>query len=302
VLRPMSVIRGRVVDESGKGIPDQQVNLHESPGDCLPHAWEMPRSVEEHVVFNVASDRTARTDDLGRFSFADLTAGSYFLELNSIYGPTTARWPLVSVQEGETLEDVQIILPGDLSIEGRVVDGQGRAVPKARVFVNAEIEGKRGSNALERTDTEGRFSVHHLPPGQYSVLIAPSLWNLKGEPESAFAPRKVKGVGAGTRGLEIKVGAAGWIKGRVLDSDGHYVVHAPVIITIRGDDIQTMSPTDAQGRFEFPIGEGEIADLEAQPPDVLRQEDRTDATTGRSKCARVGGVGASETEILIKLP
>src|SRR5689334_5350472 len=50
------------------------------------------------------------------------------------------------------------------TINGRVVDAQGLAVPGATITVN----GPQGTKRLA-SDGEGRYSVRFLTPGQYTV-------------------------------------------------------------------------------------------------------------------------------------
>jgi hypothetical protein len=93
------------------------------------------------------------------------------------------RFPLPGRPRPDDLDLGRLELPGLLSIRGRVVDEDGRAVPRADVFVNADTATVVGF--VNRTaDGDGRFEVGGLPPGRYDVSAQPgwaSLDALRGE-------------------------------------------------------------------------------------------------------------------------
>src|SRR5689334_20577486 len=57
------------------------------------------------------------------------------------------------------------------TLRGRVVDTAGRAVPEARVLASAVVDGGPGPPRETVSDGEGRFALHQLPPGRYTLVI-----------------------------------------------------------------------------------------------------------------------------------
>src|SRR5438477_10813754 len=53
------------------------------------------------------------------------------------------------------------------SLQGRVVDTAGRAVPEARVLASALTDGGSGTPRETVSDREGRFRLDRVPAGRY---------------------------------------------------------------------------------------------------------------------------------------
>src|SRR5258705_11408513 len=108
----MSIIRGFVVDGSGRGIADQEVMLRGSNADRDRFRSVRFNSEDRaEVVRMYLGVRRARTDDDGHFSFADLAPGSYGVGVTPP-GASQEVSSQITVAKDASLEDVRIVLPG----------------------------------------------------------------------------------------------------------------------------------------------------------------------------------------------
>jgi protocatechuate 3,4-dioxygenase beta subunit len=163
------VIRGRILDSSGRGLPDAHVLL--TPPSNRTNVPVMPRM--------------ARSGIDGRFEFAELAPGRYrvlaskvgYLPLNADarLPDGTPRSPLVEVVADETHDRIDIPLTRFSTLVGRVLDEYGAPVMGARVQVlHVRYEGGRRKlvavSVPERvTDDHGAFRLYGLDQGQYLV-------------------------------------------------------------------------------------------------------------------------------------
>ena len=131
--------------------------------------------------------QSVTTDDLGVFTFKDLSAGTYTLTaskpgyLESIYGqrrPGTGR-PGTPIQlaDGQHLEKLTFQLARGGAIMGTVVDEQGEPVfgQQVRVYRYTRKSGERTlqSTGTDVTDDRGQFRIPVLLPGEYIVSTFP---------------------------------------------------------------------------------------------------------------------------------
>ena len=187
----------------------------------------------------------------GAFRVEGLAPGSYQIEAGA-EGCGTLIGAEVEVRDGETRDDVEILLPPELTVEGRAVDGDGNAVPGAEVLVipaegtkYAEptiVKGEDGSETRTYnrpefrplhflgvevgstgvTDGVGRFRQGGLIEGKVRIAIrAPGFTDGILEAE------------AGTRDLTVVLPPALSIAGKVVESGtgtpvgGLYIVALP---------------------------------------------------------------------------
>lgn len=129
--------------------------------------------------------------------------------------PVGARAPVI----------IRLELTGGAPLTGIVRSAEGSPVAGAKVWAMAanrfsSVVGDREGEAV--SDLEGRFEIAALPDGTYFLLGR--------HPEHApgqAGPIRVDSVRP-TTGIELRLGAAGVVRGRVVDSDGRPVPHALV--------------------------------------------------------------------------
>ena len=123
----------------------------------------------------------ATTDDQGRYTVADLAAGSYSVTaaksgfVDAVYGqrrPLQPGQPL-QIADGQTASNVDLRLTRGGVITGRIVDEDGEALARALVTVQRYqyIRGERQLTPAggDQTDDRGQYRVFGLPPGDYFV-------------------------------------------------------------------------------------------------------------------------------------
>lgn len=129
----------------------------------FPEPW-VPELPDEGSVASFS------TDSDGMFVLSALAAGRYRLKLRD-GGPEDAHvdaW----VDEGGPATTLELRFTVGLSLQGRVLDVDGRPQANVPVFVSARDDGA-GGNALlgevgewVRSDSEGRFLLPRLRPGR----------------------------------------------------------------------------------------------------------------------------------------
>lgn len=191
----------------------------------------------------------ATTGDDGTFKASALSGGGDYvyevrpaaatqIELRPVDGK---RFPPINVKDGNTqITGVRIKVRYDrLSITGRVLTSTGEGA--ADVSVTAEQEPQRGWAApLATTDTAGRFTIRDLPGGTYTIRA-----------QAANASQRVKGVAAGTKGVELKLPGLGAIDGTLVG-----FTKAPTVMAFmtNDDDMMNAVPLRATGtgkKFSF---------------------------------------------------
>ena len=133
------------------------------------------------VQITIVSDGTPRTmattDDRGAYEIRGLAGAIHILGARppvhkAMYLPTgrtaSGDQAYIEIDEGQILEDIDLVLPRAGASSGRVLDEFGE--PIAGMPVQAlEVRARRllpVGNAVG-TDDEGRFRVYGLPPGLY---------------------------------------------------------------------------------------------------------------------------------------
>jgi hypothetical protein len=130
----------------------------------------------------------------GRFEIAGIPAGEFIVtadpgefrasHLHVVLGDEGAGpflgKPSLSLRPGEVKDDIKIVLPRALAIEGRLIDEYGDAM--AGVAVTARAVAERSFAARVVTDDRGRFRLYGLRSGEYAVCADPPRpWITRGE-------------------------------------------------------------------------------------------------------------------------
>lgn len=161
-------LSGRLVNSEGDPIAGALVKSHHtdyvddpfwrSLGDAYPSA---------------AARKETRTNAEGEYTLEGLTAESYQLTFSHPeYASATVRE--LEVTEGNTVPVPDTILARGASITGTVFGPAGAGLPGAlvQVVLDTQVTGSEfGAFYKARTNAEGRYAFHHLPPGQYKVSV-----------------------------------------------------------------------------------------------------------------------------------
>jgi protocatechuate 3,4-dioxygenase beta subunit len=129
-------------------------------------------------------NRTATTDDQGRFAFNALPEGRFNLSaskpghLNASYGQRRPGRPGTPIQlaDGQRLQ-VQLQMTRGSVITGTVLDEHGEAIPgtpiRALRFVMQAGQRTLQSAGNSQTDDRGIYRIYGLQPGDYLVFASP---------------------------------------------------------------------------------------------------------------------------------
>jgi hypothetical protein len=163
------VIRGRVTGADGLPIVRATVSTQVS-------------QTTNRVALNI--NRSVQTDDDGRYELGDLPAGQYRVAAAKLgytgvrYGQreNTDQGLPVEVADSQTRPRIDIMLPRNSNVAGRVVDEFGDPVEGAAVTLS-QIKFQTGRRRLasvsgmsgRTTDDLGRFRIYAVPPGDYVV-------------------------------------------------------------------------------------------------------------------------------------
>jgi hypothetical protein len=237
--------------------------------------------------FGVESSQGAfvevRTDSDGRYRVAGLTEGAYVIRAlskayvlpKSPFGVDPSR--SVTLDEGESRDNIDIALVRGGVITGRVIDAEGRAVIEAGLRLFSLDEKGWPKEQLDpynswmfQTDDRGVYRIYGVTAGRY-ILSAGGEWAsglMKPKSPETFHPdaadrdrAKVIEVkeGAEVTGIDIRLGAgkdAYEAAGRVVDADTGQAVPRVSVLCIEAPDNAhggtrhgRPTTTDDEGRF-----------------------------------------------------
>jgi len=286
VLPPAALARGTLVDEDDRPRADQLVTLRGHNSDRMRFA-SRPRAQQWSLDGYVAR-RTARTDDLGRFAFTDLAPGEYTLEARAT-GVHEASELAFEVAAGEVREDLRLLVPRGLAIEGRIRVDDGGAIPKVYVSVDPE---QGGTPADVEADADGSFRAGGIELGVYRLTAYPYATEDDRRAGRRFASARRSGVPAGAREVEILLKRALDVTGRVVDAGGDPVGSAWVEARDVNGELVNESATDGDGRFSFAVAANAELEVIARPPRAIgaggEAVEPDPATTARARGVRPG--------------
>ncbi len=273
----------QLTDRSGPAVirlrPACRLHVHVTEaagGDPIPGA---------RVRFEAAEPREARTgaDGLARFEgvlgggFVEVEAAGFAPARTFVHLPEGAGAPVV----------LEVELRAGAAVSGLVRSADGAPVEGARVVAldlseRVEADAPRTDGAV--TDVEGRFELPALAAGTYR-LQARHPDHAPGE----IGPVRVDGERPLT-GLEIRLGAAGVARGRVLDAEGRPAPHALVfsappvkspkrLAGPRGGASYVSGYADEKGDFELRGLPRERVALSASSPGAVSEEVEVDLGT-----------------------
>jgi RNA polymerase sigma-70 factor (ECF subfamily) len=225
----VALVRGRVVDQGGRGLP----------GIAVARGTGSLRVV------------VARTDEQGRFA-ADPGKGSGRIEVEDPHWTTVlAASPVVArASDGPPPEPVVVAAPV-VDLAGQVVDGQGVPVPGARVRLVLPEDLRARIPLVLDYSSEVQHATDADPGGDFELAGLPALAGARLHAEATgHDPAIVECPTTSSRDLLLVLGDAGSrrddLAGRVVDALDQPVAGAHVSWGLES------RVTDERGRFAFP--------------------------------------------------
>lgn len=308
-LAKAASIGGVVVDEAGVPFAHQTLHLRgwnfdlDAFGGLDPSASTKPKRADTlavraqgQVLEGFLGLRESRTDDLGRFGFTDLAAGSYELRTR-LRGAAEEDVLSVQIAAGQSPDRVRFVVPRGLSIHGRVVDPRGEPVV---AFVGS-MSRTGGRQVSRMTDVDGRFVLEGLEATEYRVTATPQGRDESGRPR--WLPIEERGVAAGSRDLILVVPLGVEIFGAVLASDGLPASNVRVQAIGAEDGRSHWRELDENGGFSFWLGDEQVYDLYARPLSSDGQAgDRPQVDFDDRRAGVATGVRPGSPSVSIRMP
>lgn len=286
VLPPAATLLGRVKDDEGHEVADVEVHLIGFNSDR--YRWLDAGEARRPSTGDYVESRRARSDDLGRFSFADLPSGEFKVQVQP-RGRIAPGGVTVKIAEGETKSDVVITIPVGAAIAGRIVGPSGAGISGAWIHVES-----RDQYVSAESASGGNFEIRGLAPGRYKLQARLFESRAAGGNE-LLLPAELVDVEAPVRDLrvELKTGAA--IRGVLLDDQRRPVQSVWVQAKERGGERTWSDDTDRDGKFSITVPDGvdvELSVLRRSAGGFLGNEDGTLAA----------GTAADLREVTLSLP
>lgn len=182
-----------------------------------------------------AEARAVETDELGRFSFADLPKGEWELE-GQAPGAGTAK-TVVTLPLAQVMK---LVFHATGFVDGFVQYPDGGAANGARVFIAGE------HTIVTETSPSGSFSVE-VPPGVLNVQAR--LGSLVGAASHELIVHSAETTSAGL----ITLGVAGSLSGRVVGGDAGIPGALVRVSSHSGTGEIARTNTDENGRYSIPL-------------------------------------------------
>lgn len=152
-------IRGRVVDARGNPVSGVQIATRDDE-----FASAMFDDFIDGLVATRTTDRKTRSNEDGFYELKQLNPGKYRVVMeHSSFTNEILRGVIVT--EGKQTDSGSVALKSGGSVRGRVLDQAGK--PLSRGWVR--MFNDEGGNYQTRTDTEGRYAIEHITPGNYRL-------------------------------------------------------------------------------------------------------------------------------------
>lgn len=148
-------------------------------------------SVEDPKTGYRRDDRFFRTG--GAWSFAELPAGAYKLQITAAEGGQSME---VSLGSGEEKTGVRIELAPRVTVRGAVVDLEGAPIPGIQVLLSRDRSYRVGGPGEKKfvTDAAGRFEIERAETG-LTFVWASGTSGAESEYEGASFPTRIEGSG-----------------------------------------------------------------------------------------------------------
>jgi hypothetical protein len=226
-LHPTVRASGQIYQASGEPAAAARVRLLEHPTGAPRTTW-------------------TTADVLGRFSFEELSRGTYILQARHARHALAHEEVEISGRSSP-VSPIAVHLKRAAPISGRVTSG---GEPLMGAIVSTHW---RDVQRTTIADTDGRFVVDEVPPGTSVVLIA----NAAG----LVAASKV--VETPSSDVELALGKPATLSGSVVDASGRPQHVFDVTLTPTGDAGTGMQPVPFQQRFTNKAGRFSVRGLSA---------------------------------------
>lgn len=249
-------IAGRCHNEAGDGIVGVNLKLTGWNKD----RGKFGRAVDEELG-NYVGDLELTSDDLGRFRFPDLAAGSYLLSAKR-GGVKQGNPKVFELVSGQGRDGVDVLISDGEIIEGKVLG------PDNLPFVDAQVElrkgaGSSGDRVRASTDKNGHFEFPSIPPGSYSIHAWPPYSMPPLANNDIILPTELADVAPGQRGLVLTLGRGQIITGQVFDAAGNPANRASVKAFDPAGVELNSTHTNSKGEFTLRLSVGALVDIEA---------------------------------------
>ena len=183
-LMPGGVITGKITDSEGEPVVEQSVS------------FAVINDKNQIIRTSDSSGMRFTSDDRGIYRAFGLRPGKYkvYVEdgtrrpssaasfsLGTFHPSTTeeAKATVIELSEGSEIKDVDIVLakrtPSGFKVTGQIVDGEtGKPLPNVPYGVSQKFDDGGGSTSSgSRTNANGGFTLEHLLPGKYAIIVEP---------------------------------------------------------------------------------------------------------------------------------
>lgn len=234
VLQTARTLSGRVVGPEREPVPGAEIQARE----------ESRVTSEGSGITTISTRPLAVTDAEGRFRIGELEAGTLNLVV-SARKYRTRRLEGFRVPD-EDVDSLEIVLDRGARLEGRVVDGEGEPVVRARL--EARLQNREGfsdpdSEPLTVSGEDGSYRLEGLETAQYRIVV---------ESPTHGQTDAVTAIFPGTNRLDIVFERGVEVTGRAVDESGTPVADAAILLQAipSGRGFDTVSSAD--GTFRFP--------------------------------------------------
>ena len=244
------------------------------------------------VLINIEGDnvrREIRPDTEGRYRVTGLPAGHYKVTLKLPEKLIAERLEREIRVADRGCASVVYYISDNGRLSGKVLDAAGQPVVGISIaLVESTADPKKHFINFGKTDSEGRYSITGVPPGDYLLTINVHSFRTAGDPMLAYPPAFYPGVAEQVNAEVITVGAGeklmdldirvplrrpeSIITGEVVWADGSPVANATVSQREAGANsgYSSSAKADGQGRFtlESFVGQSLIIDATSNRPYV----------------------------------
>lgn len=174
-------VRGKLIDASGNPIKGAVVGSFDAGLD------DINDPLFGNLISTGATKRKVRSDRDGNFELKMLAPADYQLE---IVHPSYTRTIVANLRviEGQTVNAGSITMTGGGRVSGKVFDQAGQPVVRGSVHMGSTEGTVITFDA--RTDSEGRYSIEHVPAGNYQISASRSAAGGATDPFQAIAEQQ----------------------------------------------------------------------------------------------------------------